>query len=225
MVFQLSDDLVFPPAYLADPEGLLAVGGDLSPERLMLAYSRGIFPWFSGNRIMWWSPDPRYVIFPAQIRISRSMKQVLNRNIFSITYDTAFPEIIQSCRKPRPNQDGTWITDSMVQAYTALHHAGLAHSVEAWQNGKLAGGLYGVSLGGMFYGESMFTEISNASKACLITLCLRLRDLEFDCVDCQFHTEHLESMGGTTLSREAFLNLLHRSLGKETLCGKWTENR
>lgn len=223
MVFQLSDDLVFPPVSLADPDGLLAAGGDLSPERLILAYSMGIFPWFSGERILWWSPDPRYVILPEQIRISRSMKQVLNRRIFTITYDTAFPEIIQGCRKPVPGREETWITDSMVQAYTALHEAGLAHSVEAWQNGRLAGGLYGVSLGGIFYGESMFTEISNASKACLITLCLKLRDMNFDCLDCQFHTEHLESMGGTSMSRDAFTDLLSRSLEKETITGKWTE--
>ena len=165
MIFSLSKEIIFPPVELAEDNGILAVGGDLSPKRLIAAYSQGIFPWFSDDSpIIWWSPDPRFVLFPSEIKITRSMRQVLNRNIFTFSFDRNFREVITRCRNPRKDQEGTWITDEMVEAYVRLHEMGLAHSVEAWQDGELAGGLYGVSLGNIFFGESMFTDVSNASR-------------------------------------------------------------
>ncbi|MCU0848719.1 MAG: leucyl/phenylalanyl-tRNA--protein transferase [Spirochaetes bacterium] len=221
-VFELNDDIKFPPVELADQSGILAVGGDLSPERLIEAYRNGIFPWYSdGDPIIWWSPDPRFVLFPDELRVSRSMKQVLSRNTFSITFDRAFSEVIEGCRKPRKKQRGTWITDEMSGAYRVLHGLGYAHSVEAWRDGKLAGGLYGISLGKCFFGESMFTRESNASKAAFITLAGRLREMGFIMIDCQVHTGHLESLGAAEISRSDFMAIVRRGLEYETLTGNW----
>jgi leucyl/phenylalanyl-tRNA--protein transferase len=204
--------------------GLLAVGGDLSPERLIAAYREGIFPWYGdGEPILWWSPDPRFVLFPNELRISRSMRQFLKKGIVRITFDQAFREVIAACRRPRPGQNGTWITDEMREAYGALHDLGYAHSVEVWQEKELVGGLYGVSLGGAFFGESMFSEIPNASKAALITLVLYLEKRGFDLIDCQVETAHLAGLGARPIPRCDFCELLRQSLRHETLRGNWGE--
>ena len=168
-LFMLNSKADFPPAVWAGPEGLLAVGGDLSPRRLLRAYGRGIFPWYSeGEPILWWSPDPRFIIFPAEMHVPRSCKKILNKKIFRLTFDRAFTEVIDGCARPRPDQNGTWITEEMRRAYIKLHRLGYAHSLEAWQDGKLAGGLYGVALGRCFFAESMFHFESNASKTALV---------------------------------------------------------
>ena len=222
MIFNLPKEIIFPPVELAEPNGILAVGGDLSVERLIAAYRQGIFPWFSeGSPILWWSPDPRFVLYPNEIKISRSMKRVMSRNFFSVTYDAAFRDVIGNCRRQRKDQSSTWITDEMEEAYIELHVMGFAHSVETWHNGVLAGGLYGVSIGKMFFGESMFTNISNASKAALITLSVKLQSLGFDCIDCQVYTEHLDSMGGRSIPRDDFINLIASSIKHETILGNW----
>jgi leucyl/phenylalanyl-tRNA--protein transferase len=168
----LSDKISFPPPYLAEEDGLLAVGGDLSQERLLKAYSIGIFPWYSEDSpILWWSPDPRLVLFPSELNVSRSLRQFINKGIFTVTMNTAFEQVIQCCADTsRTGQSGTWITDEMIRAYTGLHRAGHAHSVEAWHNSELVGGLYGIIMGRMFFGESMFTKMSNASKVAFVTL-------------------------------------------------------
>lgn len=222
-IYRVNDDYIFPPVELASPSGILAVGGDLSPERLVHAYLQGIFPWFSeGNPIVWWSPDPRFVLFPEEIRISRSMRQVLKKNIFTITYDTAFARVIRECSGPRKDQDGTWITSGMRDAYTGLHKMGVAHSIEAWQDGELAGGLYGVSLGLCFFGESMFTKSPNASKAAFINLVIRLKKLHFLLIDCQVYTNHLSSLGARAIPRSRFMDLLEQSVNSKTLAGNWS---
>lgn len=223
-IYQVSDDYIFPPVEMANRNGILAVGGDLSPKRLLHAYLQGIFPWYSeGEPIIWWSPDPRFVLFPPEIRISRSMRQVIKKNIYTITYDTAFARVIRECGRARKGQDGTWITREMREAYTELHELGIAHSVEAWQDGKLAGGLYGVSLGRCFFGESMFTNSPNASKAAFIHLATCLRKLDFILIDCQVYTNHLMSLGAKSIARAEFLNYLDESLNSETLLGKWND--
>ncbi len=223
-VYQLPEAVLFPPVHLAAKSGLLAVGGDLSPERLLAAYREGIFPWYgNGEPILWWSPDPRFVLFPNELRISRSMRQFLRKEIVRITFDRAFREVIAACRRPRPGQDGTWITAEMREAYAALHDLGYAHSVEAWQEKELVGGLYGVSLGSAFFGESMFSAIPNASKAALITLVSHLEKRGFDLIDCQVETAHLRSLGGRPIPRRDFRALLQRSLRHETLRGNWGE--
>jgi len=185
-VHRLNSKPIFPDPELADPDGLLAVGGDLSTERLICAYQQGIFPWYGkGDPILWWSPDPRLVLDPHQIIISKSLTRTIKKNIFRITLDTAFEDVITRCAKAaRPGQPGTWIVPAMRSAYIELHRAGYAHSVEAWQGDQLAGGLYGVSLGRAFFGESMFTEARDASKVCLVWLAALLRSWEFDCIDC-----------------------------------------
>lgn len=218
-VFSLSDQLIFPPPAYAEPDGLVAVGGDLQPDRLLLAYRTGIFPWFSpGDPILWWSPDPRFVMKPEEIKISKSMKQVLNRGIFRITYNQAFEQVISNCKSiPRDGQPGTWITNEMKRAYCHLHDLGYAHSVEAWQDDKLVGGLYGVSLGGAFFGESMFSQVSNASKAAFIHLAKHLQTLTFSLIDCQMHTAHLESLGASNMDRDQFLNILDDELDRPDL--------
>lgn len=222
MIFSLSKEIIFPPVELAEENGILAVGGDLSPKRLISAYSQGIFPWFSDDSpIIWWSPDPRFVLFPSEIKTTRSMRQVLRRDIFTFSFDRNFREVITQCRKSRRGQEGTWITDEMVEAYVKLHEMGLAHSAEAWQNGSLAGGLYGVSLGNIFFGESMFTNVSNASKAAFITLTEKLESLGFACIDCQVYTEHLQSLGAKFIARSKFLSILSDSLQAEPLTGNW----
>lgn len=222
-IFHLSDEIVFPPPYLATREGLLAVGGDLSIDRLLLAYRMGIFPWFSqGDPILWWSPDPRLVLYPREIRISKSLKKTIRKNIFHVTLDTAFKQVITACAQVRlQNNEETWIVDDMIEAYCVLHEAGYAHSVEAWFEGKLAGGLYGVSLGKCFFGESMFTRISNASKTAFVTLVTYLQSKSFDMIDCQIKTDHLMRFSAREIPRLRFLLELQESLKKTTIRGKW----
>lgn len=209
-VYALSDTLLFPPPSEAEEDGLLAVGGDLSPARLQLAYRSGIFPWFSeGDPILWWSPDPRFVLFPQKLKVSKSMRQTLRSPHWRVSFDEAFPEVVRACRKaPRPDQDGTWITPSMVDAYVALHAAGVAHSVEVWRDEALVGGLYGVAIGGCFCGESMFARVSNASKVALTHLTRTLAAGGYSMIDCQMHTPHLESLGAEEIPRDDFLALL-----------------
>ncbi|MCX7842450.1 MAG: leucyl/phenylalanyl-tRNA--protein transferase [Clostridia bacterium] len=220
-VFRLTSDLVFPRPEFANKDGLLAIGGDLSVNRLLLAYRSGIFPWYSSNYpILWWSPDPRCVLFPSDIKVSKSMKKVLRRGTFSITFDTCFETVIGKCMELR--QDNTWLNDDMVCAYCKLHEMGFAHSVETWHEGKLAGGLYGVSEGKCFFGESMFSTVDNASKAALIFLAEKLRELGFLFIDCQVYSRHLESMGAVNIPRNDFLRLLSDGLQFETMRASWS---
>ena len=204
MVFQLGERLVFQNPSLADEDGLLALGGDLSAERLLIAYRNGIFPWYSeGEPICWYSPHERFVILPIEVKISKSMLQVMRSQKFSITLNTAFSDVIASCAKAlRKEQDGTWIIPEMQKAYINLHLLGCAHSIEVWQNGEIVGGLYGVQIGKVFCGESMFSKVGNASKLALIWLC---QNLDVQLIDCQLHTEHLESMGAKMISRAEFM--------------------
>ena len=202
------NSLAFPDTELAleDPNGLLAVGGDLSLERLVTAYAQGIFPWFSdGQPILWWSPDPRMTLSPSDLHIGRTLRKLLKKRQFRITCDTAFEEVIQACAETPRNEDaGTWITDEMMDAYTDLHEAGFAHSVEAWQEDTLVGGLYGVSLGKAFFGESMFSRVSGASKVAFATLATQLKQWEFEVIDCQVQTDYLASFGAKDISRAEF---------------------
>ena len=223
-VYRLGAELAFPPAEASDPSGLLALGGDLSPERLLLAYSEGIFPWYSeGQPILWHSPDPRCVLVPAELRVSRSLAKTLRRGRFEVRLDTAFDDVIRACAEsPRPEQDGTWITPEMQQAYCTLHRLGLAHSAEAWEEGRLVGGLYGVSLGSAFFGESMFTLKSDASKAAFAVLVRQLERWGFELVDCQLHTDHLARFGARPWPRARFLETLQRCLVRETRRGAWS---
>lgn len=209
----LDDRLIFPAVDLANPEGLLAVGGDLSPERLLLAYKNGIFPWFNEDSlILWWSPDPRMVLFPEKIKISKSMRNTLNKGRFRLTKDKAFKEVIRHCAKAnRPGQKGTWITQNMTEAYVLLHQKGYAHSYEVWEGEALVGGLYGLDLGNVFCGESMFSKTKDASKYALIYLARELEKLNYHVIDCQVHTEHLESLGAELISRVHYLELLKRA--------------
>ncbi|HCY86287.1 MAG TPA: leucyl/phenylalanyl-tRNA--protein transferase [Desulfobacteraceae bacterium] len=213
-LFRLSDRIEFPPAWLARSDGLLCIGGDLSPDRLVLAYKHGIFPWFSASEpILWWSPDPRLVLFPSEIRISRSLKKKIKKRVFDIRVDTAFEEVIHACALPRRNKDeGTWLIDGMIEAYIELHRMGIAHSVEAWENGELAGGLYGVSIGRSFFGESMFSRTSDASKTALVALARHLEGFGFHMIDCQVTTDHLLRMGAVEISRDHFLDILAPSI-------------
>ena len=201
---------MFPDPALAEPDGLLAVGGDLSAERLLLAYQNGIFPWYSDDTpILWYSPHERFVIFPDQVKVSKTMRQVLRSDRFTVTTNQNFEEVIKACAAaPREGQDGTWITGDMEKAYINLHRLGHAHSYEVWEHGELVGGLYGVQAGRVFCGESMFSRTSNASKAALITLC---QTGLYSMIDCQLHTEHLESMGGKFINRETYMEHLHRN--------------
>jgi len=225
MPFLLTKDLVFPPPNLAGPDGLLAIGGDLSVKRLILAYRKGIFPWYSkGEPILWWSPNPRFVLYPHELKVSKSMKQVLKNGQFTLTFDTCFNEVVQACKRiARKGQNGTWITRNMETAFQDLHQAGFAHSVEVWntKTGELSGGLYGVSLGRHFYGESMFSFQSNASKYGFIVLVRQLAQQGFTLVDCQLHTDHLESLGARLISRTVFLELLEENKQNPTLRGNW----
>jgi len=222
-VFLLSDKISFPPPYLASKEGLLAVGGDLSQKRLLLAYHTGIFPWFSDDEpILWWSPDPRLVLYPEEIRVSKSLKKIIKKNMFHVTMDSAFVKVINQCAKIRlQNNQGTWIIKEMIDAYCNLHESGFAHSVEAWYQGELAGGLYGVSLGKCFFGESMFTRVNNASNVALVKLVEYLNALSFDMIDCQLTTEHLLRFGAKEIPRISFLKQLKESLKAPTKKGKW----
>ena len=223
-VYQLSEDLVFPSPHLASKEGLLAVGGNLTRRRLLLAYSAGIFPWYSeGEPILWWSPDPRLVLYPNELKISRSLTKIIKKEIFRVTADCAFEQVIKDCARVRlENREGTWIVDDMVNAYCRLHESGYAHSIEAWEGDKLAGGLYGVSLGKSFFGESMFTRVSNASKVAFVSLVKHLRDLNFSMIDCQISTGHLTRFGAREISRARYLEELDAALQAPTWSGKWS---
>ncbi len=208
MIFQLDDDAIgFPNPAFAEPDGLLAIGGDLTPERLIEAYRNGIFPWYDDDSpILWYSPHERFVLFPEELRISKSMRQVIRSGKFDITFDNAFADVIAACAaSPRHGQDGTWITRDMQAAYNALHQLGQAHSVETWHEGKLVGGLYGVACGQVFCGESMFSHMANASKMALIALC---QSQTYRLIDCQVHTDHLASLGARLIPRAAYLRLL-----------------
>ncbi|MBN2545898.1 MAG: leucyl/phenylalanyl-tRNA--protein transferase [Spirochaetes bacterium] len=222
-LFFLDDKLVFPPVETATKEGIIAIGGDLSVKRLILAYSSGIFPWYSETEpILWWSPDPRFVLFPQNIKISKSLKKFNKKNIYKITFDKDFENVINMCSKLR-SKKGTWLTNEMIEAYIALHNEGYAHSVEAWHNNKLAGGLYGVSLGRCFFGESMFFIMENASKVCLITLAETLLKKEFLFIDSQVYTRHLENFGACNISRNDYIDLLKKGLDFQTFKGSWSE--
>ena len=222
-VFLLTDAMEFPPPHLAARDGLLAVGGDLSVKRLIFAYRMGIFPWFSeGDPILWWSPDPRLVLYPNEIKISKTLKKIIKKKTFNVTMDLAFNEVINQCAQARlQNNQGTWIVKDMIDAYCKLHRSGFAHSVEVWQQGELAGGLYGVSLGKCFFGESMFTRVSNASNVGLVKLSYYLNELSFELIDCQVTTEHLIRFGAREIPRPLFLDQLKVSLGAPTHRGKW----
>ena len=210
-----SPDSSFPDIGLAqtDPNGLLAAGGDLSPQRLIEAYSRGIFPWFEeGQPVLWWSPDPRMVMLPQDLHVSKSLKKTLNKSYYTVTFDEAFAEVIGCCSQPRGDSPGTWITAEMQIAYTQLFKAGQAHSVEVWRDGELIGGLYGVALGQLFFGESMFSFESNASKIALVNLVKQLHRWNYKLIDCQVSSEHLESLGAIEISREEFRQQLYELL-------------
>ena len=226
-VYQLTDELIFPHPSNAREDGLLALGGDLTPERLVLAYQQGIFPWFSeGDPVLWWSPNPRAVLFPDKFKRSASLKQTVKKKRFKVTFDRAFEQVIKLCATTKRSDDaGTWITLSMVEAYTNLFNYGLVHSVEAWQDDRLVGGLYGVSLGGTFFGESMFHLVTNASKVALWYLVDRLISWNFDMIDVQQETNHLNSMGAIPVERKKFLHLLNKSLEKPSRQGRWSYNK
>ncbi len=222
-VYHLTDELSFPAPEQADPSGLLAVGADLRAERLLLAYSLGIFPWYEqGLPILWHSPDPRMCLIPRDLHVSRSLRKALRRCPYEIRFDSAFDRVIRSCaRIPRTEVDGTWITEEMIDAYNELFRLGYAHSAESWSGGELVGGLYGVSLGGCFFGESMFAVRPSASKIAFATLVERLVDWDFDLIDCQVHTDHLSRLGATEWPRNRFLDALAKSLEKPTRRGRW----
>jgi len=209
-MFILTNELIFPPLETADENGLLAIGGDLSSERLLLAYRSGIFPWYNEDEpICWWSPDPRFVLYPGDLKISSSMRTVLQNGKFRFTINRAFTQVIQNCKTvPRKGQDGTWISPAMQKAYTHLHEMGYAHSAEAWLEGQLAGGLYGIRLGNIFFGESMFSLEPNASKFAFINYVKQLQNENVHLVDCQLHTNHLESLGARMINRKLFAKTL-----------------
>ncbi|MDB5811670.1 MAG: leucyl/phenylalanyl-tRNA--protein transferase [Betaproteobacteria bacterium] len=218
----------FPPLTEAatDPNGLLAAGGDLSAARLTDAYRRGIFPWFSPDQpILWWSPDPRMVLIPAELNITRSLNKVLRNSDYEVRADSAFSEVIAACAEPRATQNGTWISAEMIDAYSELHAGGVAHSIETWIDGELAGGLYGVALGRMFYGESMFTRTSNASKIALVHLVRQLERWQFGMIDCQMYTSHLASLGAREIPRTAFMRNLQELVNYSHLPGRWNLDR
>ncbi|MDA0426523.1 leucyl/phenylalanyl-tRNA--protein transferase [Stutzerimonas frequens] len=211
------DDFSFPPleTALREPNGLLAAGGDLQPERLLAAYRHGCFPWYQeGQPLLWWSPDPRTVLFPDELHVSRSLRKRMRHGDYQVTFDKAFTEVIQGCAGPRSNADGTWITTPMQDAYIRLHEMGVAHSVEVWQQGQLVGGLYGLAMGELFFGESMFSRATDASKVGFVTLVERLREWGFALIDCQMPTRHLESFGARSIPRAAFAEALAMHLDR-----------
>jgi len=209
-MYRLTDALLFPSPEQASAEGIVAVGGDLQPERVMLAYRKGIFPWFeSDDFLLWWSPDPRMVLFPDRLKISKSMRTVLRKKQFEVTFNKAFDQVVEACAKvKRFGQNGTWITPGLMEVYSTLHIQGHAHSVEVWEEGSLVGGLYGIDLGTVFCGESMFSKSSNASKVALIFLVKELKKNKYELIDCQVPTQHLASMGAEPISRTEFLTFL-----------------
>lgn len=223
-VFLLDDTISFPDPEFANRDGLLAVGGELSTDRILEAYRCGIFPWYNHDSpILWWSPDPRMILIPDELKVSKSLAQIIRNKAFKARFDTAFPEVIIMCSGiERKNQDGTWITEEMIDAYIALHEAGYAHSVETYLEGKLVGGLYGISLGKAFFGESMFFTESNASKVALYALVEKLRSWDFHFIDAQQKTSHIKSMGANAVPRKKFIKLLEKALTFETHTGKWT---
>ena len=216
----------FPPVENAEqePDGLLAVGGDLSPTRLLNAYRHGIFPWYSSEQpILWWAPDPRTVLFPESIKISRSLAKTLRNRNYQFTFDTAFSEVINACAMPQPGREETWITEEMKQAYIQLHQLGFAHSAEIRENNRLVGGLYGIAIGRVFFGESMFSLERDASKIALVHLAHSLADKEFGLIDCQVYTPHLISLGAEEIERRHFCDLLQRFCNQPGFIGSWTE--
>lgn len=214
----------FPPLEqaLTDPNGLLAVGGDLTPARLIKAYKHGIFPWYNpGEPILWWSPDPRCVLYPQQLKISRSLRKTLNKHAFEIRFDTAFSDVMQACAQPREKQAGTWITKEMLKAYVNMHELGFGHSVECWQNNQLVGGLYGLAIGRVFFGESMFSQVPDASKVALVYLSQWLIRNDYALIDSQVHTPHLESMGAQLIPRTEYAKLIKTLTLNGPQPGKW----
>ena len=226
-IYRLPRKPVFPEPREAEADGLLAVGGDLSPERLLQAYAAGIFPWFSeGDPILWWSPDPRMVLLPEELHVPRSLARTLKRGAYTVRADTAFSQVIRRCAEaPRPGQDGTWITGAMASAYQRLHRLGFAHSFEAWEGDTLAGGLYGVSLGAAFFGESMFADRPDASKVAFLKAVEWLAGQGIALVDCQVKTDHLARFGAREIPRDEFLARLARALERPTLREKWDLER
>ena len=207
---------------MRSPNGLLAAGGDLKPERLLDAYRHGIFPWFSaGDPILWWSPDPRMVLFPAEIKISHSLRKTLQRGQYEVRTDSAFEQVMRACAAPRAGQEGTWIQEEIIAAYVRLHHLGLAHSVETWMDGELVGGLYGVGLGRMYYGESMFSIRTDASKIALAHLAVQLRRWNFGMIDCQMNTPHLATLGAREIPRREFLIRLQELIHYPDIASTW----
>jgi leucyl/phenylalanyl-tRNA---protein transferase len=222
-IFRLPREVIFPDPSLAEPDGLLAVGGDLTPERLLTAYAEGIFPWYGDDSpILWWSPDPRLVLEPDALHVSRSLQRTLRRGTFRLTADAAFGQVIRRCAtRERPGQDGTWITAEMIAAYEGLHQLGFAHSFEAWEAATLVGGLYGVSLGAAFFGESMFHDRPDASKAAFARAVPFLASRGVRLIDCQVRTDHLVSLGAHEIPRREFLTRLAAALERPTLHGRW----
>lgn len=222
-VFRLTDAFIFPEPHLAREDGLLAVGGDLLPQRLLLAYQMGIFPWYSpGEPILWWAPDPRLVLFPHEFRMPKRLARTIRQGVFHVTMDQAFSEVIEECSRIRTEQEeGTWIDEDMIHAYNELHDLGYAHSVECWRDGNLAGGVYGVSIGKTFFGESMFSRVTDSSKVALATLVQHLQQWEFDLIDCQVRTDHLIRLGAREIAGADFQALLEKSVRKPTHRGKW----
>jgi leucyl/phenylalanyl-tRNA--protein transferase len=219
-----SRDIDFPDVELAlkEPDGLLAVGGDLSVPRLVQAYRQGIFPWYGpGQPILWWSPDPRLVLYPERLHVSRSLARTLKKSVFAVTLDTAFEAVIRACAAPRTDDSGTWITPEMEQAYLEMYRQGHAHSVECWLGGELVGGLYGVAVGRMFFGESMFATATDASKVALAGLARQLARWDFQLIDCQVHTSHLVSMGANTMSRNEFVYILKKACALPGPAAPW----
>jgi leucyl/phenylalanyl-tRNA--protein transferase len=222
-VFQLSRDIVFPSPELAEPDGLIAVGGDLSPERIMEAYRSGIFPWYSeGDPILWWTPSPRLILFPEEFYISRRLARTIRQNVFSVSADSSFEKVITNCAEQRSeNRNETWITQEMISAYCHLHELGYAHSIECWKDDKLVGGLYGIALDHVFFGESMFSNMSNSSKVALNALVQHAKETGIHLIDCQMRTEHLASLGAREISRTRFEELLNKNIRETTPQQKW----
>ena len=220
----IHDPTDFPDVNLAltDPDGLLAIGGDLTEERLLTAYRNGIFPWYNEDQpILWWSPDPRAVLFPDNLRISKSLRKKLRRQVFTVRFDTAFEQVVRACAEPRVDQNGTWISEEMYEAYVRLHQAGHAHSVECWQNDRLVGGLYGISIGQIFFGESMFSRVTDASKVAFVYLVKHAAAKGFPLIDCQVSSDHLASLGADDIDRSVFVTYLNQYCSKEGWPGLW----